>query len=258
MAAAGLAGQYSVLLQAWQLALPGLSQQHATSTAAQPVVGHRATAATSSSSSSSEVCVGALHCLAQIDLPLAVMQQLQLLLVCQEQELLQLCFSNIMPGQQQQQPVAAGAIDDYSRTDQERQEQPVLQGRPEAATAPEPTEGVAVRLPAAAATSHMLCAALTGIDAISTAAVEFFNSSLKCKAQLMVLPRQAQQQEQQHLVECEDWLARQWALEVQHSGDAAGAGFCSAGADHNPAQWMQVAGKLLKCATACDKLLKLL
>jgi hypothetical protein len=211
----------------------------------------------SDSSSCPSLGFGGAACLAEIDLLLAVIQQLDLLLGCEAQQLLQLCFPGLFGH--------STALIDQQQQEEEVQGQHAADGLP------------ATQAPAAATTAHqaasstrtaaaveaarvpVLCAMADALEAMSAAGVELLTASLKCSMHLAAGKQQQQQQQQQcgaaQHVACSHWLAQQWAAAAStgrvhqvtvglHDGDAGSV-----------ARLPAVAKQLLLVVTACMKLM---
>jgi hypothetical protein len=203
---------------------------------------------------------------ADVDLPLAALQQLELLLSCDAPQLLQLCFPGLLsnkeqPSQQQQQ---------QQGEDQQVSRSPARQATAAAvaaAVANAAGNTAAGSANAAAAAAPVACAVADALDTMSSAGVELLTASLKRGVHLAAAQQQQQGEAAQH-VACSHWLAQQWtAAATATSSSQPGSVFDTSGGQQRVPDTQQggscgvahlpaVAKKLLLAVTACIKLLR--
>lgn len=165
-----------------------------------------------------------------VDLPVAVLHQQELLTACSPKELLELCLPEVL---QQQQLDNLGPVDSGSSDLKSRNLRPKV------------------------------VALLDAADDVSAAVVQLLQASMQCNAQVVSAPSllSQQSQQQQHLLleGCSHWLARQWVHEVfdRDRQDSSSRGFnTAAAAAGGAASVVQLAKRLLVAVTTCDRELK--
>jgi hypothetical protein len=253
------------LLQAWRLALLNITadQQHQPQIHAGPhcssqqQMGCQKSAAHTNGSKCDLTGFAGAACLAEIDLPLAAMQQLELPLSCDAQQLLQLCFPGLLTNQQQQQEEDA--------EDQQVNKSPATAA--EVIAVGERAAGFAGGFTAAGPMA-VLCAVADGLETMSSAGVELLTAGLQRSVHLAAAQHQQQQGESEpHICmprPCSSWLTEQWLAAATTGSSRFSSGFDGQQmAGDSPSITGSVAGTLpavakqvLVVVTDCIKLLR--